>query len=390
MRSADRWNYLKRAPRLLNSILLRGRYDFDFDLMPVHTGEMPLPKRLNLLKSGANLLYRRPYPWGWPINLQVELTNYCNIRCPVCPTGIGQLERPPAAMEPALFARLMDEVGPYLLTASLWGWGEPLLHPQLPDILRLAQGRGVITFLSTNGQNLDDEKVLKALIDYPPTYLIVALDGMTDATNSRFRTGAKIEPALAGVRRLAEMKARAGAKLPIINWRYIVMKHNEHELPQLPRFAAGNRFDILTIRTLVIIDAPDDTHLNLLPDNEKYRAYEYENNRRTVRTDFICEKAFTFPTVFADGTVMACDQDHNGQMPYGKLTEGQSFADIWWSRRAAEVRRTIRDNPGSFSFCRNCPFRDRPVSAMCAEYYDLNEVNLPDNPFPGPDPDATE
>jgi MoaA/NifB/PqqE/SkfB family radical SAM enzyme len=114
----------------------------------------------------------------------IELTNYCNLKCRVCPTGTGRLERQPAAMEPALFERLMNEVGSYLMTASLWGWGEPLLHPQLSSILRIAQKQGVTTFLSTNGQNLSDEEVLEALVSYPPTFLIVALDGITDETNS--------------------------------------------------------------------------------------------------------------------------------------------------------------------------------------------------------------
>ncbi len=57
----------------------------------------------------------------------------------------------------------MNEVGPYLLTTSLWGWGESLLHPKLADILRITQNRGVTTFLSINGQNLDYEKVLEVL-----------------------------------------------------------------------------------------------------------------------------------------------------------------------------------------------------------------------------------
>lgn len=341
--------------------------------MPVHTSQMPMMKRLNLLKTGANLIHRRPHTWGWPIHIHIELTNYCNLKCKVCPTGIGTLKRPPKAIEPALLESLMKEIGPYLLTASLWGWGESLLHPQLADILRITQNRGVVTFLSTNGQNLDDEKVLQALVSYPPTYLIVALDGLTDDTNSVFRVGAKLDPVLTGMRRLAQMKRQKGLQLPILHFRYIVMKHNEHELPQLPEFAAENQFDMLTVRTLSIIDAPDDIHHDLEPNDEKFRAYGYRNNKRISRTDFVCENAFIFPTVFADGTVVACCQDCNAQQPYGSLADGSSFADIWWSKRAAEVRKTIRDKPDSFSFCKNCPFKDRPVSTCSIEYFNLRK-----------------
>ena len=79
-----------------------------------------------------------PQPWSWPVHMQIELTNYCNLKCPVCPTGIGAINRKPLAMDVSLFEQLMDEVGQYLLTLSLWGWGESILHPQLAKILRIA------------------------------------------------------------------------------------------------------------------------------------------------------------------------------------------------------------------------------------------------------------
>ncbi|MFC1904535.1 SPASM domain-containing protein [Chloroflexota bacterium] len=107
--------------------------------------------------------------------------------------------------------------------------------------------------------------------------------------------------------------------------------------------------------------------------HENYRAYSYTGNRRIGRTDFVYEKAFSFPAVYADGTVVACDQDYNAQHPYGNLADGTSFANIWWSKRAAEVRKTIRDNPEQFSYCNNCPFKDRPISTCDIQYYDLQE-----------------
>jgi radical SAM protein with 4Fe4S-binding SPASM domain len=303
--------------------------------------------------------------------MQIELTNYCNIKCQVCPTGLGKLTRKPLAMDPALFERLLNQVGNYLLTTSLWGWGESLLHPQLSVILRIIQNRDVTTIVSTNGQNLNDDRVLEALIRYPPTYLIVAMDGLTDETNSIFRVGAKIAPILDGVHRLSAMKRKNHSRLPILHFRYIVMKHNEHELPQLPKFAKDNQFDLLTVRTLSIIDAPEDTHQSLIPKNPDLRAYAYLNDKRINRNDFVCELAFIFPTIFADGTVVACDQDYNALYPLGKFTDVTSFADIWWSDNAARIRKTIRDNPERFSFCANCPFKDRPVGDCSIQRFDL-------------------
>lgn len=371
MRAQNRRRYLMRAPSLIYDILFRGRYDFTYDLMPFSRTGMTLAARWNLLKAGLNLLHRRPSPYCLPIFMQVELTNYCNLKCPVCPTGIGDMKRLPAPMDPGLFESLMGEAGPYLLVMSMWAWGESLLHPELAEILRIARKYDVATLFSTNGQNLDDERVLSALIEHPPTHLIVALDGLTDETNSKYRLGAKIAPALAGTRRLAEMKQKRGLALPILHMRFMAMQHNQHEIPRLREFAAENMFDMLSIRTLSIIDSSEEPHQNLVPETEGFRAYEYTNSERARRNDYICQHPFISPTVFVDGTVVSCEQDFNAQLPMGVMSPETSFSDIWFGIRAAEVRRKVRDHPEELSFCRKCPFSDRPINTCTVQAFDL-------------------
>lgn len=374
MKPAGRWSYLAHSPGLLWEILARGRYDFTYDLMPMHVRRMPLKKRLNLLAAGMNLLYQRSRPWSWPFHLEVELANVCQLRCPVCPTGAGLLERKKTFMDVELFARLMAEAGPYLLGLFLFGWGEPLLHPRIGEVLRIARSHGVITVVSTNGQNLDDERLLAELTRQPPTHLIVAVDGLTEQTHSTYRVGANLARALAGVRRLAEAKRRAGAQLPVLHMRYIAMKHNQHELPRAAEFAAANGFDLLTVRTLSIIDDAESAHRSMIPDSEDLRAYRYDDDGRVRHSDFICQQAFCFPTVLADGTVVACDQDFNARHAYGRLGNGVTFADVWFGRASTGVRRTIRDARDSFSFCRNCPYADRDVKTCSVEAIELKPV----------------
>ena len=374
MRTKDRRRYLFRACSLIWSILFKGTYDFTFDLMPITISKMTIAKRINLLKSGLNLIFRRLIPFSWPIFMQIELTNYCNLHCPVCPTGRAELTRKPAAIDADLFEALMDEVGRYLLVLTLWAWGEPLLHPNLSKILSIAKRFNVATLLSTNGQNLNDQKVLDSLITYPPTYLIVAIDGLTDETNAQFRIGAKLEPILNGVRRLSDMKKQKGLNYPIIHMRYMVMKHNQHEVDNLQFFAEDNRFDFITLRTLSIIDGPEAPHRNLVPDAEELRAYQYyENNSRRRRRDFICQQAFICPSVFADGTVVSCEQDFNAQYSYGTFSNELSFENIWFNKKAAEIRRVIRDNPADYSFCRNCPYSDRPTKTCSIKAFNVRD-----------------
>lgn len=360
---------LVRAPKLIADVMVRGRYGFTYDRLPIQQARMSFAKRLNLLRSGGNLLYRRLHPWGMPLHMQFELVNGCNLRCPVCPTGRREVSRSARFMPPALFERVFDDVGRYLLTASLWGWGEPLLHPQLSEILAVARRHPVTTLLSTNGQRLADTGVQDALRHAPPDHLIVALDGLTDETNARFRAGARLAPALDGVRQLAAWKRETGSRLPLLQMRFIVMAHNEHEVDGLDDFAREHGFDLAVLRSLSIIDheRPDEVVRDLVPATSEWRAYDYQEQQRVHRPDFVCQNAFWFPTVFADGTVVACEQDFNAQHAIGRVDERTSFRDVWRSRQAREVRALIRDRADEISFCRNCPYADRPGSDCSLE-----------------------
>ncbi len=365
MRVHERLAALVRSPLIAWDLFVRARYNLTYDQMPLQFQRLSVAKRWNLLKAGTNLLHRRLTPPNLPLHLHVELTNYCPLRCPVCPTGARTLTRPPRAMEVELFERLMAKLGPTLLTMTLWGWGEPLLHPRLRDILRIASQYPVATFLSTSSRKLSDEAIIEALLEFPPTHLIVAVDGLDDETNTQFRVGAQLEPMLAGVRRLADLKRASGRSFPILHMRSIVMSHNQHQLPLLPPFAAMHGFDVLTVRTLSLVDDLEQTHKRFVPDSADLRAYDYDEGERIHQSGFVCTQPFWFPAVYADGTVVACEQDYNAQRPFGVLTEDTRFSEIWSSAQARDVRKAIRDNPESLSFCRSCPFSDR-VTAPCS------------------------
>ena len=92
----------------------------------------------SLLWNSTMAQLRRPGPLMAPVHVSIEPTNACNARCPVCPVGEHTLTRPAESLDPQLFETFMQQVSPYLLTLALWAWGEPLLHPQLAEILRIA------------------------------------------------------------------------------------------------------------------------------------------------------------------------------------------------------------------------------------------------------------
>jgi hypothetical protein len=77
----------------LRQLLIKGRFSFDFDGIPLTAKKLSLPKRLNLLKVGIDTIIRSNKMHSLPPVIQVEPTNICNLKCPLCPTGWNSSKR---------------------------------------------------------------------------------------------------------------------------------------------------------------------------------------------------------------------------------------------------------------------------------------------------------
>src|SRR5205085_1639884 len=65
---------------------------------------------------------------GRPMNITIEPTNYCNLRCPICETGAGKLNRKSEHMSLAAFRTIIDKIAPTTNTLMFYFMGEPFLN----------------------------------------------------------------------------------------------------------------------------------------------------------------------------------------------------------------------------------------------------------------------
>ena len=84
----------------------------------------------------------------------IELTNICNLDCTFCP----KTKRPPHVLPYEQFCVLADAVRPYTDYIYLHLMGEPLLHPQLFEILAYCQKVDLKVNITTNGTLLRSVK----------------------------------------------------------------------------------------------------------------------------------------------------------------------------------------------------------------------------------------
>src|SRR5512134_2551236 len=111
--------------------------------VPRYPGLRLTPKRLaNLYLSRYETLRLKTKLRSYPIKLTVEPSNLCNLRCPACFTGDGQVGRKSGAMPLPIYRKLLAEIGDYLFQIEFTNWGEPLLSKDFCTMVTEASRRG--------------------------------------------------------------------------------------------------------------------------------------------------------------------------------------------------------------------------------------------------------
>lgn len=169
-------------------------------------------------------------------HFDIDVTGACNLRCPCCPQGnIKDYRLPHGFMEPALLAEILRKgVSECHVTGiSLFNWAEPLLHPGLPELIRIVQDTGVPCHLSSNLNLLPN---VDAIMAAKPTSFKISVSGFTQETYGFSHRGGDIERVKKHLVELVAAKKRNNSATHIfVNYhRY---RHNLKEEPMMRRFA---------------------------------------------------------------------------------------------------------------------------------------------------------
>lgn len=83
--------------------------------------------------------------------IYIEIINYCNLACPFC----IKTKREKKMMSTSEFSYVLDEIKPYTDYIYLHVQGEPLMHPNIKEILDIAYNKGFYVNITTNATYLD-------------------------------------------------------------------------------------------------------------------------------------------------------------------------------------------------------------------------------------------
>ena len=308
--------------------------------------------RANLMRMFQERNPDIPY---MPVHLMVEPTNTCNAKCPLCPTGVGELNRAKTFIKPGLFQTYIDQAFPYAETLNLWNFGEPFLHKGAFDFIRYARDRHMTVTVSTNGFVFYDTSNIDKLIDSGLSFLIVALDGATPEVFNQYRVNVHFDKVVEGLALLRDAKKRRGVDHPVVDVQFIVMSHNQHQVEAVSKIAkeAGGLFSVKTADFGMVDRLPDNISVPEKTEQSRYeRSPEGELVLRVPRQNH-CFYLWHMVLLNSNGEVIPCAYDIKSELVLGDLNR-QPLREIWNGERARTIRQGVLEIRKQFKSCSTC------------------------------------
>jgi tungsten cofactor oxidoreducase radical SAM maturase len=166
----------------------------------------------------------------------VEPTTRCNLTCRTCIRNVWG--DPDADMSKGTFGKLLEQIRtlPDVSRVVFTGFGEPLAHRHILDMIAAIRGLGIAVSLGSNGLLLDADTA-RELVRMGVDRLVISVDGVEPATYEGVR-GAMLSQVLDSIRRLNETKREMDSLLPALGIEFVVLKSNVNELPRLTALAS--------------------------------------------------------------------------------------------------------------------------------------------------------
>lgn len=314
--------------------------------------------------------------------IYLEPNTGCNLKCRTCIRQVW--EDAEAQMSTSTFQKFLSALAelPQLERVIFTGFGEPLAHPGIIDMIAAIRSRDLAVTIGSNGLLLD-KRICRELIKLKVDRLVISVDGVKPETYAATR-GGSLPELLNNIRLLNEIKGEMNSLLPALGIEFVALRNNVAELPDLVKLASK----LSSSRVLIT---------NVLPYTEEMKAeilYGYEPRAPLsagswpIKADaWVMWGILDFPrmswgaerrcrfindratVVGWDGGVSPCyalahnysyftidgRQKHVQRYLLGNIND-QSLAEIWTNADYVRFRNEVRAL--NFPSCPNCDLRE--------------------------------
>lgn len=298
-----------------------------------------------------------PFVLGGPEALMVEPSAACNLRCPLCPTGLGITERERYLLSAEAFESALGWFRWTLRSISFYNYGEPFLNRDLAGMIAVASRYRIRTIVSTNGHFLD-RPMLDDVLAAGLTELIVSIDTPHRDRYARYRVRGDFDRVVRNITHTVERKRALGAGTEIVA-QYMLMSGSE-DIDAILEHGRTLGVDKILVKTIGIgssVPEPGGSDWAFLPDAEEHRRYAgLEDLRVKIGwDDRRCRYIWGRMVLTADGQCVPCCRDQMAQFKLGSVAGGSALPAVWNAPAYRRYRRHIRETQKKEVMCQRCP-----------------------------------
>ena len=330
-----------------------------------------------------NMLRRPVVMRDYPIHLQLESTDACNLNCTTCSRDV--IVSRASLLKTEYWKGIIDEMLPSNVNVS--GIGEPFLHPEIYDIIAYAKSKGATVNCATNFTRIFDNhrKVVECGIDQ----LKISIDATDAETFRQIRGEDSWQQIIDNIREVNRWKKKLASKTPSIRLNFALQRFNYLQCIELVELARELDVDALYYQHLSYVDMEDRKEfltgdmsksalLDMIRESDRLaKTYGIETNllfwldefelywnRMQPLEQYVlkpknCYMPWISTWLGADGWVRPCpimpwtaDEGRMGHIGT------QSFAEIWNNDKYRELREALKRGERPTRSCKTCCPRD--------------------------------
>jgi len=244
------------------------------------------------------------------------------------------------------FQLIVEKIRPFTNYIYLHVLGEPLLHPQLDEILTIAENTGLNINITTNGSLIERKKEI--LLNHSIRQINISLHDAEENINS-----AEWEQYL---REVIYFTSKISQKTYVSLRLWNTSNQTSEDFNRLCIVQLSKQFNLS--KDILLTENTKGNGLKLADHIFLQRAPRFEwpdENQTGVQTTKTCYALRDHIAILSDGQVVPCCLDANANMKLGDIFTG-NLAEILETKRAKDIKKGFEQHKIVESICATCGF----------------------------------
>lgn len=273
----------------------------------------------------------------------IEIINTCNLNCHFCPKHTREKRQ----LSAAEFNLLTDKIRGKVCFLYFHLMGEPLLHPLLPQFITTAREKGFKTVLTSNGTLL--HRAME-LLDTLPHKIQLSLH--SHESNAKGELSSYMDEVMT----FSTQAAAQGTCMVLRLWNQGGRdKENEEVMRFIEKYVPKpwkERPDGFRLCDHLYLEFDRKFEWPNF-ENDIKKGDDNKNEGNGENREVFCKALLKQIGILADGSLVPCCLDHNGDVILGNLLH-QSLEEILSSPRAQAMTEGFKHHTATEALCQNC------------------------------------